>query len=319
MTGHLVGVDLGGTNMQIGVIDDAGSLVVQHKCKTRADRGADHVYTRLVEAIERACAEAGFEPGSLRAVGLAAAAAVNSAAGVILEAPNIGWRDFPIAEALRGRLGAPVALENDVNAAVVGEHRFGALRGESEALGVWIGTGVGGAVILNGALHRGAFETAGEIGHITLIPGAPLGARTLEDVCSRSAVVARLAKLARSKPTMLHDLAPSGVASIRSSVLARAYHAGDPLTREVVDESADLLGVGIGSCATLLSIPVIILGGGLVEAIGAPYVERIRESVRRHVFPESVRGVRIVETMLREKAGVLGAGAIAADRFRAEQ
>lgn len=309
MSDLVVGVDLGGTNMQLGVVDASGAVVAQGKKKTRADKGAETLFERLVRAIESVCEEAGTSPARVGGVGLGVAAAVDQERGVVLEAPNLGWRDFPIERELSERLQTPVAIENDVNAAVLGEHRFGAIKGEREALGVWVGTGVGGAIMLNGELHRGGFGTAGEIGHVTLHPRAALGLRSLEDICSRTAVVRRLAQLAPTSDTALHELSGGDVSSIRSGVIAKAYAADDALTRAVVDDAADLLGVAIASAATLLSMPVVMLGGGLTEAIGKPFVDRVRDSVRAHVFPESVRRVRVVATELNEKAGILG-GAI---------
>lgn len=313
MTDLILGIDLGGTNMQLGVVTPTGEMAAQHKKKTRADLGADQVFERVVEAIEETCEMSSITPRDLRAIGLAAAGALDHRTGVIFEAPNIGWRDFAIAKALQERVGAPVSLENDVNAAAIGELRFGALRGERDALCVWVGTGVGGAFILNGALYRGAFGTAGEIGHVTLFPGAALGWRKVEENCSRSAVVDRLARLSLARQTELTKLATKGVAAIKSSGIARAYELGDPLTCEVVDEAADLLGVAIGSAVTLMSLPVVALGGGLTEAIGQPFVDRVAASVKRHVFPHSARQARIVVTALLEKAGILGAAAIACD------
>jgi len=314
----IVGVDLGGTNMQLGVVARDQTILAQLKKKTRAKQGPDAVFERLVAAIQEVCEQAGVESAQLAGLGLAVAAAVDHNAGVVLEAPNIGWREFPIADALRDRLGAPVVLENDVNAAVVGEHRFGVIQCEQEALGVWVGTGVGGAIILGGSLHRGALGTAGEIGHMTLLPGAATGMRKLEDSCSRSAIVQRLARLARGQETVLHELATQGVGTIKSRLIAQAYEANDALTRTVVDESADLLGVSVGSAATLLAVPVVVLGGGLTEAIGEPFVSRVRSSVHRNVFPQSGGAVRVVASTLEEKAGILGAAAIARDRLAAE-
>lgn len=316
MTGAIVGIDLGGTNMQIGVVNADGEIIAQIKKKTRAEQGADAVFERLVKGVQQVCQEGNVPVESLAGVGLAAAAAVDHRAGVILEAPNLGWRDFPIAGALEDRLGVPVILENDVNAALVGEHRFGAVRGEAEALGVWIGTGVGGAILLNGALHRGALGCAGEIGHMTLFPRADPGARILEQTCSRSAIVSRLATLAAAgRPTTLTTIAPEGVASIKSRIIAQAYAKGDPLTCEVVDEAAALLGTAIAGVVTLLAIPLVVLGGGLVEAMGASLVDRVRVSVHEHVFPRSLAKVRVVEGELRDRAGILGAWVIASGHF----
>lgn len=310
----IVGVDLGGTNMQAGVVSSTGDIIAQTGRRTKADLGPDAVFDRMIGAVEKVVADAGMKVGDLAGVGLAVAAAVDAQRGVALEAPNLGWVNFPIADRAAERLRVPVFVENDVNAAVLGEQRFGAIRGEDEALGVWVGTGIGGAIILGGRLHRGGLGTAGEFGHVTLLPGAPRGVSKLEDTCSRSAIVDRLVRLARTQKTILLDLADGDAAAIRSSIVARAYEAGDPLTREVVDETADLIGVAVGSAVTLLGMPVVILGGGLTEALGWPWVRRIEASASGHVFPERSRRVRFVMTSLNERAGILGAAILARDR-----
>ncbi len=307
MSDLVVGIDLGGTNMQLGVVDASGAIISQLKKKTRANKGTDVLFERLVDAIKCVCEEGGVTPAQVGGVGLAIAAAVDHENGVLLDAPNLGWRDFPIERELVERLQTPVAVENDVNAAVLGELHYGAIKGEREALGVWVGTGVGGAIILDGELHRGGFGTAGEIGHITLFPRAAKGLRKLEDICSRTAVVRRLAQLAPTHKTVLHELSDGDVASVRSSIIAKAYKSGDELTCSVVHDAAELLGIGISSAVTLLSVPVVLLGGGLTEAIGEPYVEHVRTTVREFAFPASLEKVRVVASTLEEKAGILGA------------
>lgn len=306
MSGPVIGVDLGGTNMQLGVVDADGTIIAQRKKKTKAFKGVDALFDRLVGAIEAVCDDADIELSSVEGVGVAVAAAVDRDRGMVLEAPNLGWEDFPLARELFEKLGVPVAIENDVNGAVLGELHFGAIKGEREALGVWVGTGIGGAIVLDGDLHLGAMRTAGEVGHMTLYPRPADGRWKLEDTCSRSAVVRRLTELAPSRETMLHELSGGDVSSIRSSILAKAYGAGDALTQDVIHDAADLLGCAVGSAVTLMSVPVVLMGGGLTEAIGAPFVDRVAARMREHIFPASNRGVRVVATTLNERAGILG-------------
>jgi len=312
----IVGVDLGGTNMQVGLVSAEGEVVEQVKRKTRAEDGAEAVLDRIAEAVRAACEQGGVEPASLRGVGLAAAGACDADQGVIHNSPNLGWRNLPVAEALQSRLNLPVALENDVNAALYGENERGAGGQAREALGVWVGTGVGGGLILNGDVYYGAGRTAGEIGHMILMPGAPLAARTIEDLCSRTSVVTRLRRLVEAgHESSVLEHGKKGV--IRSKAIASACEAGDRLTREVVDEAADLLGVGVAGVVTLLSLQVVVLGGGLTEAVGRPFVDRVAKSIREHVFPDQLQDVRVVETQLRDKAGIIGAALLARRRFGA--
>jgi glucokinase len=312
----IVGIDLGGTNMQIGVVNGAGEVIGRARKKTQADQGQAKIVERMVEGIELACREAGLSPSALGGVGVGAPGAVDHISGVVLEAVNLRWNEVPLAEILTQKVGVPTVLDNDVNVAVFGEWKMGAGRGVSELLGVWLGTGIGGGLILSNQLYQGGFLTAGEVGHTTLFPGAALGTRSLEQNCSRTAVADRLTRLIRSnhKSSLARVLSEEG-GQIKSKAIAAAYDEGDDLTREVVDEVANLLGIAIANVVTLLSLPRVVLGGGLTEAVGKPLVSGVRKSVREHVFPDRCRDVEVVASLLEDDAGVVGAALLARERL----
>ena len=308
----VAGIDLGGTNMQIGIVDEVGTIVARKKRKTRSDKGSDAVLDRIIEGVTEACTAAGISPADLAAVGIGAPGAIDHDAGVVIEAPNLGWNRFPLARTLSSALAdRPIMLDNDVNVAIVGEHQFGAGRGCDDVLGVWIGTGIGGGLILGGKLYHGALGTAGEIGQMILFPTAAIGQRTLEQSCSRKHVVDRMRHLVEDgHPTLLAQLTDSS-ARIGAKLVAEAYDKGDELTVTVIDEITTLLGSSIGSVITLLSLPRVILGGGLTEALGQPFVDRVATHVREVVFPKSLSSVKIVPTQLEDDAGLLGAAFMA--------
>lgn len=310
----VVGIDLGGTNMQIGVVGPDDQILGRSKSKTKAEDGADAVIDRLVRGVEKACAGASITVQDLAGVGVGAPGAIDHERGVVLAAPNLGWNDFPFAQRLSDALRVPVTLDNDVNVAVVGEHRLGAGRGASDLLGVWIGTGIGGGLILNDSLYYGSRGTAGEVGHMILLPKAALGHRTLEQNCSRKHVVERMRRLVEAgRTTMLRELADDS-SKIGSKLVAKAYHEDDELTSSVIDEVAEFLGASIASIVTLLSLPTVILGGGLTEALGEPFVKRVKQSIDHYVFPEELRCVKVLATKLEDNAGLLGAALLAKDR-----
>ncbi|MCW5776510.1 MAG: ROK family protein, partial [Phycisphaeraceae bacterium] len=177
----------------------------------------------------------------------------------------------------------------------------------------------GGGGALGGRLHYGHFLTAGEIGHMHVLPTNPPGQRSLEHNCSRSAVVDRIVRLVRSnRKSMVVDLVGGDFDKIRSKTIAEAYAAGDALVREVVDDSADLLGAHVGGIVTLLALPRVVLGGGLTEAVGPPYVARVREAVRRVAFPDKCKAVEVMASELLDDAGIVGAALLAAERIGAE-
>lgn len=339
----IVGVDLGGTNINVGVVDAAqlrlipGSRVNK---KTQAVQGNKVVVERISLAIEEALDGAGLTHKDVSGLGIAAAGAVDPARGVVLKGGNLGFTNLPLGEMLNKRTGLRTFVENDVNAAVYGEwkHPGGAIVGCTEALGVWIGTGVGGGLVINGKLYAGGFFTAGEIGHMTMFPGAPMGRRSVEEVCSRTAISDRLLALissghASSLRTMVEqekavlleksrkDAKDKGKITwqfennkiLRSKSIALAYHKRDPLTTAVIHEAAGYLGMAIAGVVTLMSLPYVVLGGGLTEALGEPWVRAVRTAVRERAFPAECKKVEVVGTKLKDQAGIIGAALLARD------
>lgn len=315
----IVGIDLGGTNMQVGVVRfEAGAyrLLGRSKRKTKGDLGEAEVIERIAVAVERACAEAMITPADLAAVGLGAPGAVQPFTGVIHEAVNLRWNDLAIADRLRARLGVPIYLDNDVNVAIVGEHRLGAGRGARHLLGVWCGTGVGGGIIFDNRLHYGHFLTGGEIGHMHVLPNNPPGSRSLEHNCSRSAITDRIVKLIQAnRKSILPSLTGGDLSRVKSSALGEAFRQGDELVREVVDDAAKLMGIHLAGLQTLLGFERIVLGGGLTEALGEPWVARVAEFVRKDTFPDEAKGVEVVATQLADDAGLVGAAVLACERL----
>jgi glucokinase len=302
--GLVVGIDLGGTHMQFGVADPAGRVLGRSSAKTQAEDGAGPVIDRMAEGVRDACRAAGTAIESIRAVGIGAPAPIDSTRGLVTYAPNLGWRRVPLADELGSRLGGVrVFVDNDVNAAAYGEFIAGAGKGGGDLLAVWIGTGVGGGLVLGGKVHRGACFSGGEIGQMILLPRAEEGRRSVESRCARTAISREIAER-------------SGGAEMGSREIGAAYAAGDAVVREVVAEAMDLLGVAVGSIVTLLGLPRIVIGGGLTEVMGEQLVSLVRDSTRRNVFYDTCKGVEVVCTSLRENAGVIGASTLARDWLR---
>lgn len=307
----VVGVDLGGTNMQIGVVNAEGKVIGRCKRKTKSHEGRDEVIKRIVEGIQRALDEAKTPREKLFGVGIGAPAVVDFDKGTVVKAGNLGWEDVALRDILMQQLRVPVALDNDVNCAAWGEAQLGAARGRTNVLAVWVGTGVGGGLVLDGAIWRGPKLTAGEIGYVVLFPGGQPGMMTVEDICSRTGIVNALKRLLPGHPdSALHRLIAEKAdetGAIGSSTIAKAYALEDELTRKVVDKSAEFLGFAIANLVTMLSIDCVALGGGVTEALGEPYVARVRKSFERTVFPASLRKTEFVASALNDDAGMLGA------------
>lgn len=313
----IVGIDLGGTNMQIGVVSPDNKILGEAKLKTRAADGKDAVVARIVEGVNEACSNAKIKVADLAAVGIGAPGAVDPHQGVVLEAVNLGWKNFNAADTLTKKLGVKTFLDNDVNVAVYGEWRMGAAEGCTDVLGIWCGTGVGGGLILNNQMYYGKFMTAGEIGHTLILPMNSPGNRSLEHNCSRTAVADRIVKLIKAgRKSSIHDICEGDYEKIKSRAIGKAYADGDPLTIEVVDHAAELLGYAAANCVTLLSIERVVMGGGLTEALGRPWVEKIERFCKLIAFPDRCKQARVVVSKLEDRAGVFGAAMIAADRLK---
>lgn len=310
------GIDLGGTNIQVGVLNEEAKVLGRAKKKTKASEGADAVIARLVDGVRSACDEAGVDLRQLAGLGIGAPGAIQPETGTVIEAGNLGWKDVPLKEVLESKLGLPVVLDNDVNCAVYGEFRAGAAQNARDIFGVWVGTGIGGGLILDRKLFYGHFFTAGEFGHVIIFPAALPGNRTVEQNCSRTSIAERIVRLATTgRRSVVTEMLDPDSERLKSKAIAKAYAQNDELVREVVDTAADLLGTAIAGVVSLLSLEMIVIGGGLTEAIGDPFVDRVRDAVRRHVFPEKCKEVQVVGTKLLDDAGVIGAGLIAKDRL----
>ncbi|HMN94967.1 MAG TPA: ROK family protein [Phycisphaerales bacterium] len=311
---YVIGIDLGGTNMQAGVVDQAWKVVGDCKRKTKAEVGLDGVVDRLDEAVRRACEEAKVNLADVDAVGIGVPGAIDIPRGVVIDAPNLRWFDVPIREILTKRFGRPVVVDNDVNVAVWGEVRHGAAKGRSNCLGVWAGTGVGGGLVLDGKLWRGPSFTAGEIGQTIIFPDGGPAKTTLEQHASRTGMVHNIELLLRKYPkSRLIELREENNGRIGSKEIAQAYELGDPAATIVVEHAARFIGIAAANVVTLLSIDTVVVGGGATEAIGEPFIALIRRAFDEVVFPQRLRSCEILLTALEDHAGVIGAAALARD------
>ena len=317
--GYVGAIDLGGTKVLAAIVAPDGRIVARAKKSTGKDATPAKVLDRLAETVRKAAQEAGIEVGQLRAVGLGAPGPVDADAGVLRTAPNLdGWKNVPIADELGARLGVPVGLDNDVRVAVMAEQAAGAGRGVANWIAIWPGTGIGGGVVLNGQLWRGTTGAAGELGHITVKAGGPrcgCGARGhLEALASRSAIVRYLAERAdKGHKTMLEKLA-GDVDKSRSGDLAEAFQKGDKEVVRAIRRAAKYLAIGIASVANTLNPELVVVGGGLTEALGEPFVRLIEKELKGRPMTAATDALRIVTSQLGDDAGITGAALVARHR-----
>ena len=320
MSTNVIGVDMGGTKILSAVIDAEGNILGTAKVSTKAGRGAGAVIDRIADSIRSAIKESGVAAESIQAVGIGAPGPLDPATGVVIFAPNLGWRDVPLKAELEARLGFSTFVDNDVNVGTLGEHVFGAGRGIQNVVGIFVGTGIGGGIILQGELFHGASKTAGEIGHIIVKAGGPrcgCGTRgCLEAIASRTAMTKQFRKaiLKKGKESVLSELTDNNLRAIRSGVLAKAIRLNDPLTLKVFKKVTKYLGIGIGSIVNFLNPEMIVLGGGVVEALDDTFLDAIRAATKKYSLPNTLDGVQIVRAELGDNSGILGAAALARQR-----
>lgn len=312
---YLGGIDLGGTKILSLVASTKGETLGQNRRPTRAERGPQKVIAGMVDSLRAAARKAGLDVGGLAGVGVVSPGPLDYASGVIGELPNLpGWRGMPLADEMRAALGVPVFVDNDATAAALGEHTFGAGRGYRHVIYVTVSTGIGGGIIIDGRVYRGASGAAGEVGHQVVEEGGPQCScgrhGCLEELASGTAIAHRAEELiARGEgkgiARMLED-----DETLSARTVHRAARAGDPEARRIIEEAGHYLGVGLANLVNIFNPELIIIGGGLTN-IGRMLLDPARRVVRRDPFPEPRRDVRIVRAALGDRVGALGAVALA--------
>ena len=282
---------------------------------TQAHLGQEGVADRIAEMINEVIQLTGHETGAARedfvGVGIGSPGPLDRKTGVVIVTPNLGWRDFPLRDAVSKRVGLPATLDNDANCATLGEWWCGAARGGHHVVGLTIGTGIGGGLILNGELYHGASDAAGEIGH-TSIDGTGRRCKCgnygcLEAYASGPAIAERATEaLAGDEASLLRTLVDGDLSRITARTVYEAATRGDPLAREVVRETAGFLGTGVANLVNIFNPDVVVLAGGVTDA-GDALFEPLRAEVRRRAFRPAVEACRIVPGALAGSAGVVGA------------
>jgi len=306
-----VGVDVGGTNIQVGLVDDDHAVVGRAKRPTPASGPAE-----VVDAILDAVAEASGHGEDVAAVGIGIPGAVHD--GEVVQVPNLaGWGDAVDIRAPLGKaLGVPVVLGNDANVGLLGEWLAGAARGHDDVLGLWLGTGIGGGLILHGRPYNGSFGAAGEIGHVIIRAGGALcscGRRgCIEAYAGRRTMAATArAMVDAGRSTDLFDIQQDeGKERPTSKVWARALEEEDELTTQLFDAAIDAIAVGVGSVVNLLDVALVVVGGGMAEKLGQDLADRILEASRPWMLHPNPDLTFAVST-LGDDAGVVGAASLA--------
>ncbi|HAV63147.1 MAG TPA: ROK family protein [Verrucomicrobiales bacterium] len=312
----LVGVDFGGTKILSGVFTPKLELVGTVKISTKAHRSVDAVIDRIARCVRDAIDECDLNLKQLKAVGVGAPGAVDSGEGVVINGPNIGWENVPLKKELEKRLEVPVFVDNDCNACTIGVHEV-ELGGQARDLvGVFLGTGIGAGLIFNGKMYSGYNRTAGEIGHMIIRAEGKSDkdnpAETFEELASRTAIFRRIKQAVKDgKKTLLTETLGEELDNLRSGDLRKAIRKGDKLVEGIVEQAAVYAGIGLANVINLLNPEVIVVGGGLIEALENTMFDLIEKNARKFALPGVAKGIKIIPSKLGDKAGIYGAGVIA--------
>jgi glucokinase len=310
-----VGLDLGGTNLY-AVVLDGHEVLGRAKLKTPASGDRGSVLDVMDAAIHDAVDDAGRSFDDVTGVGVGSPGVVIG--GTVGGASNVPgfFERFSLADLLQQKVDRPVRITNDVTAAGIGEHRLGAARGTADVLTVFVGTGVGGGIVLGGEPFEGGAGGAGEFGHLVVRQGGavcPCGRRgCVEAYAGRRAMELAAARAeAGGRSTILFEvMREKGKTRATSGVFKEAYERGDDLVADLLDDAIDALGAGIASAVNLLDVDVVVLGGGLADKFGERFRMRVDAAMRPHLFLHPPR-VKVVAAELGDEGGAIGAALLA--------
>ncbi|HOS74214.1 MAG TPA: ROK family protein [Verrucomicrobiota bacterium] len=316
-TKYYVGVDLGGTKILSGVFRNSLECVGTAKLSTKSQRGVRAVIERVARCVREALDEADLPLKQVAGVGVGAPGAVNFAEGRVIFAPNMeGWKDVPLKKRLEKQLGLPVFIENDCNIAALGVHVAELKAKPRSLIGIFVGTGIGGGLIINGNLYAGFNHTAGEIGHMVLdVNGPKCGCGNkgcFEALASRTAIFQQIkAGVKDGAKTLLTDMLGDHLDDLRSGDLRKAIRRGDKFVAQIVEDAAEYIGIGVANLVNLFSPEVVVLGGGVMEALADEMMSIIVKTARDYAMPGTMKGVEIIASKLGDAAGITGAAVLA--------
>lgn len=300
--GPRLGIDLGGTTMKVVITGPDDRVLAVKEGLTGDHRQVEAVLARLLAQVEKALVSAGLGKQDLVAAGIGLPGEIELAQGLFRSSPIFpSWNNVPVKEILSGRLGLPVAIENDANATLIGEFNFGAARGADPVALLTVGTGIGGAVLNAGQLVQGAHGSAGELGHLCVDPQGP------QCWCGARGCLGLLASTSALLENYRQKAVASAAQEIDGRLFARQYRAGEPAAEQALAQMAMYLARGIMDMACVLAPQKVILCGGIMSELARPLIERIRQSFAGRHYPKGVAELDITAAELGAIAGALGA------------
>ncbi len=308
-----IGIDVGGTNVKIALVDDNGKIIYSNSVPTYAKMGYEYTVNNIKQAIKDLMKETNTTPSDIEGIGFDFPGQVDCKTGVVKLAPNIpGWVNVPIAQMIEDEFHIPTRIDNDVRCAALGELKFGAGRGCENFICITVGTGIGSGIVINGKVVRGATNAAGELGHIKLqMNGGPIcgcgDTGCLEAFASGPAIVAMAQDYIKGgKSTKFREMAAVEGGEITPYMVAKAAEEGDPVAKRIFEIVGEYIGIGLTSVINLLNPERVIIGGGVAES-GELLLGPIRKTIKERAMVVAGNAVEIVPAQLGNSAGVIGA------------
>ncbi|CDE99796.1 MAG TPA: ROK family protein [Cyanobacteria bacterium UBA10660] len=308
-----IGIDVGGTNVKIALVDDNGKIIYSNSVPTYAKMGYEYTVNNIKQAIKDLMKETNTTPSDIEGIGFDFPGQVDCKTGVVKLAPNIpGWVNVPIAQMIEDEFHIPTRIDNDVRCAALGELKFGAGRGCENFICITVGTGIGSGIVINGKVVRGATNAAGELGHIKLqMNGGPIcgcgDTGCLEAFASGPAIVAMAQEYIKGgKSTKFREMAAVEGGEITPYMVAKAAEEGDPVAKRIFEIVGEYIGIGLTSVINLLNPERVIIGGGVAES-GELLLGPIRKTIKERAMVVAGNAVEIVPAQLGNSAGVIGA------------
>ncbi|KUO52375.1 MAG: hypothetical protein APF76_04890 [Desulfitibacter sp. BRH_c19] len=314
---YFLGLDLGGTKIEAAVVDKKGNILSSSRVLTKAEDGSNKVLKRMCDLLDEVLSTAGLRSKEISGLGIGVPGAVDQSHGMIYFLTNLpGWTNFPVRDYFQSYYNIPVAINNDANAAALGEHFFGSGMGVKHMIYITVSTGIGGGIIVNGNILNGVWGSAGEIGHMVLeFNGRKCNCGSKgcwETISSGSAIAqALIDRISLGEKSFVTELV--NLNDIKAEHVFKARQMGDKISIEITDKAMDYLGLGIANLVNIINPERIIIGGG-VSKVGDLLFERVRNKVQELAYGPA-GNVRIQRASLDDKTGVIGAAALAMGDF----
>jgi glucokinase len=311
-----IGIDLGGTKIGTGLVKRDGNVWARDYRLTEASQGRAVVIDRMISAARQVMDEAGLGADDIEAVGIGAPGPLDIPLGILTEPPNLpGWHNVPLKQIIEDELGIPAHLENDANAAAIGEYLYGAGQGTRHMIYVTVSTGIGGGLILDGQIYHGLTGGAGEIGHMTILPQGPqcgCGNRGCLEAMASGTAIAREGQylVSRGVPTLISELAEDASGGVSARTVVEAMRRGDEYATEIIVQAMSYLGIGMANLVNLFNPEMIVIGGGLTN-LGDRLLDPVRRGIALYAFAMLAQQAQVTLARLGDDVGIVGAAGAA--------